>query len=418
MDKIERIKKGEKATLIATLVAFFLAVSKGIVGFLANNTALISDAVNNFGDLVTSIVSYMGIRISRKKPDQTFKYGYYKAESIATLVLAMFILYAGYELVKLGYGQLFHQSALKIPLLALAVSLVSVLVSLYLSLFLKKTGNQIGSDLLIATSMDRLADVFSSSLVFISLVLTYYNIPYAEGIMTLVMAVFIIRIGLLIGKDAVFALMDVSPSGAIEEKVSQAIKSTKGVEDFKHLRLRRAGLFIFGDVHVKVKKTVSLHKAHSISDRIEDEIERRVKEIEYFSVHIEPFESKKKLIALTMKDNKGLDSDVINHIGRANYFLFAKLDNEKIKSFRVEKNPFKEKKMKSSLYAAHFLAEKDVDAVITSNIGEIPFHVLQDHMIDIYASKKGAARDDIDHYIAGKLKRIRAPAKKKRIILK
>jgi len=94
--------------------------------------------------------------------------------------------------------------------------------------------------LLIATSQEKLTDVFSSIVVLISILATFYRIPYIEGLFTILFSLLVLKSGIFLIKDSTFALMDVSPGKEIEEKVRKIISSIAGVEEFKDLKLRKA----------------------------------------------------------------------------------------------------------------------------------------------------------------------------------
>ena len=131
----------------------------------------------------------------------------------------------------------------------------------------------------------------------------------------------------------------------------------KGVEGFSDLRLRRAGPFILGEVKIRVGETIDVKKAHEISDKIEKEVKEKINEIISFSIHIEPKEREEVKIVIPITANKGMNSIVMDHFGRASNFFFAFVDKKKkeIKDFYVKENPFKLKSVKAGLSVTKFL---------------------------------------------------------------
>ena len=134
------LKKGQKAVEKAGLISFSLTVGKGIVGFLSGSVVLVADALHNLTDLTIDIASWFGLKIAQRKPDEKFPYGYYKVESLTTLFVSLFILYAACELLIEGYSRLFIVSEIDVPFLAMLVALISSLVSISISKYLKNTG--------------------------------------------------------------------------------------------------------------------------------------------------------------------------------------------------------------------------------------------------------------------------------------
>ena len=412
--KIEKLKAGERAARNSGISILLLALLKAIVGFLSNSLILISDALHSIADFIAIFAAWFGLKISQRKPTEKFPYGYYKAETLATLFISIFILIAAFELLKEGYEKIFSASAITLPLPALSVALISLFYSYFLSGYLSKVGKQINAQSLIASSREKMVDVFSSILVFVGILLAFYRVPYVEGVFTIGISLLVLKIGIASIKDSIFGLMDIMPSVELVKKVEEIISACKGIEEYKDLRLRKAGPFVFGEVTIKIEKKINVEKAHQIADKIEKEVINSIPEIDSFTIHVEPHEKKEIKVAIPLSIKKGLDSRIMEHFGRANYFLFAKLDREskRIKGFYVKANPFKLERVKAGLSTAKFLTKEKVDVLITKEIGEISFHTLRDNLIEIYKAEGKTARDAIKNFLEGKLSRIEEPTRK------
>ncbi|MEN8142786.1 MAG: cation diffusion facilitator family transporter, partial [Thermodesulfobacteriota bacterium] len=88
-----------KYAALSILINLFLAIFKGVAGIAANSPALLSDAIHSATDVLASASAYIGIWVAEKK-HPSYPYGLYKAETIATLVIAMAVLIAAYEIGK------------------------------------------------------------------------------------------------------------------------------------------------------------------------------------------------------------------------------------------------------------------------------------------------------------------------------
>ncbi len=271
-EKIKLLKKGQRTALISSLISLLLAILKGVVGFLFGSVVLIADALESAIDIASGLASFFGLKIAQKKPDEKFPYGYYKAENIASLFISGLIIYAAINLLIISYHRLFTIPEINYGYIPLVVVAFSGITSLLTSIYLKKKENQLNIQSLIANSKDRLKDFFVSIIIFI--VIALKNIPYIEGIVSILISFVILRMGILTARDAIFSLMDVSPSTQIEKKIKKIISSISGVEDAKHIRLRSSGPFIFGESHVKVRKHVNVSRAHEIADKIEEKIKK------------------------------------------------------------------------------------------------------------------------------------------------
>jgi cation diffusion facilitator family transporter len=120
--RADRLKKGETAAKFSTLVNLFLAIIKGVVGVLSGSIALIADSLHSFTDIFASLAVYIGLRLSRRKPDEKFPYGYYKFETLASLVISVIIIITGFEIIIESLNDILIPKTIEMPLIALSVA--------------------------------------------------------------------------------------------------------------------------------------------------------------------------------------------------------------------------------------------------------------------------------------------------------
>jgi cation diffusion facilitator family transporter len=411
--KIDRLKEGQRVTKNVILVSLILVVFKGIIGFFSGSVALISDAVHTGADSITTFASWFGLKIAERKPTEKFPYGYYKAETIATFFICIFLLFAGYELITESYSKLFILPILQIPYWALAICLISAVLAFFVAKYERKIGEEINSQSLITIAQESRIDILISLVVFLGILSTHFKIPYVEGIVGILISLMIFKVALENGKNAIYSLMDVNPSQDIEERIKKLIKKIPGVESFEDLKLRRAGPFIFGDVKIKTKKFLTVKRAHEISDNIENKIKKEISQIESFNIHIEPSKKERQKLVIPVNNKNGFKSKVSNHFARANYFIFIDMDGKNVKSHYFKENKYKRKKVRAGLFfIQNVILNERVDEVITKQIGAISFHTLRDNLIDIYLAKKNTVEKNVNDFVNDKLERLKEPTKK------
>ena len=84
-----------KTSIISIISNIILAIFKAIVGFLANSIAVVSDAINNLSDALSSIITIVGTKLAGKAPDKKHPYGYGRIEYMTSLIVSAIVLYAG-----------------------------------------------------------------------------------------------------------------------------------------------------------------------------------------------------------------------------------------------------------------------------------------------------------------------------------
>jgi len=413
MEKDVLFKQGRKTTIIAALITIFFAMAKAIVGFLSGSIVLIADAVHSLADSFSAFFVWLGLKIAQKKPTDKFPYGFYKAENVTALLISFLILFAGYEIIKESINRFSGEYQLSIPLIAMGVALLDAIIMFFIGAYEVKVGKKINSQSLIADGRESKMHLFSSSMVLVGLLSAWFKIPYLEGVMGILISLFVFKVGIDSAKDSIFALMDVSPSREIERKAKKILENISGVRGFENLKLRKSGPFIFGEVQIKIGKTINVKRAYEVSESVEKEIKKKIKPIDSFSVTVLPYQTQKQKICIPIDEDKELDSNVSMHFGRANKFIFIEIDNNKIKSFYTKNNPYKEKEIRAGLNTALFIMQEKIDTIITKEMGSISFHTLRDNIVDVYMGIDGNIKETIERFLSEKLKILKEPTREK-----
>lgn len=108
----------------------------------------------------------------------------------------------------------------------------------------------------------------------------------------------------------------------------------------------------------------------------------------------------KIIVSSTGKD---IDSEVADTFGRCPYFLLIDIEGKEIKNVEAIENISKDQKGGAGISAAQKVAEKDVDAVISRNIGPRALDVLKQFNIKTY-NEEGMIKEVLKKYIEGELK--------------
>lgn len=411
MNNITQLKKGEKVARTALILEGFLAGSKAVAGYFSGSLLLLSDAVHSASDLMPIFASWLGLKIAQKEPDERFPYGYYKAENIASAVVSLLVFYAGFKVITSGITNLGQVSAVKIPFIAMAVSLADAVILFFFGNYEIKVAEEINSKSLMTMGKENRTHIFTSSTVFIGIFSSYLGIPYLEGIFTIGISFLIFEIAISSGKDALLALMDIGPSREVEQKIAEAVAAVPGIEEYYDLRLRRSGPFIFGETKVGIRKSVDVKRSHEISKAVQTAVKQKVPSVDSFTVHVEPYKTEYQHLVIPVKDKKNLDSKIAPKFGRAPYFLFINLKGKKIKSHYILENKHQDKKVRAGLAVAKMIVQKKSTAAVTKQMGEITFHFLRDNLFDIYQTEADTVKNAIEKFKGEELELLIKPTK-------
>ncbi|MDR2085331.1 MAG: cation diffusion facilitator family transporter [Bacteroidales bacterium] len=279
-----------KTSWISTIGNSILSLAKLIIGFISGSMAVISDGIDSATDVVISIVMIITAKIMSKPPSRKYAYGYEKAESIATKVLSFVIFYAGIQMLITTIRSTFSAEAKEMPgIIAIYVTIFSIIGKLALALYQYKKGKKINSPLLQANAINMRNDVIISLSVLVGLLFTFiFNLPILDSITGLIISLFIIRSAIKIFMDSNVELMDGVKDEGIYNKIFEAVDKVKGASNPHRVRSRQIGNFYMIALDVEVDGNITVKQAHDIAEEIENNIKQSVENIYDIVVHIEP----------------------------------------------------------------------------------------------------------------------------------
>ncbi|MDI6644622.1 MAG: cation diffusion facilitator family transporter [Methanobacteriaceae archaeon] len=381
-NKAIKLKRGQTAAKYSSLANLILAVIKGVVGLLSGSVALIADSVHSFSDIFASFAVYLGLKLSQRKPDQKFPYGYYKIESFISLIISIIIMGTGVEIGLESYHAFLNPTTIGIPLISLLTAVISVFVSFALSVYKTRVGTEIGSKALMNDGKHSLIDVFTSIIVFFSILTSFIGYPQLQGLAGIFVAFLIIYLGLKLSKNDILVLLDACLDPEKVKKIKNLSMEVDGVENVHDIKVRRSGPFVFADLHLETLKEFTVEQASEISNNLEKQIKAEIDDLDGLNIKIEPKEKLRFRGAVPIKEDNGLNSNFSEHFGKTPYILFVDLYKGKITDFYVKENPGKRYERKKGIKAAEFLNNEKTD-IVSEDVVEGPMYVLATEFVRI-----------------------------------
>lgn len=413
-NKVQLLRKGEEATKRSTIVMVVLSFMKGIIGFISGSVALLADAIHSFSDIFASIAVWLGLRLAQKKPSERFPYGLYKVETLALLIVSIIIIISGIETLLESIRRLWTSYTPTLPHITIAVACISAFASLLLSRYKGKIGESIGSQALIGEGKHSMVDAYSSFIVILGVAFSFIGMAWAEAVAGSIISIIVLKLGLWMGKDSILVLLDVCLKPEYIQQIREIAEDIPGVGAVHALKIRRAGPFVFGEMHIKVDESLAVDRAHKISEKIEYEVREKIKEVDSLTIHIEPLKKSRYRLAVPITDNNGLKSQVHSHFGGSPYYILVDVKDGKIIKWRVIENPSVKLERRRGIKTAHLLLGNEVNVLVTAEIGDGPFHVLRDSGVKIYSlSSNVKVKEAIKSFLEGRMKLMETPSKSK-----
>jgi cation diffusion facilitator family transporter len=273
------------AVLLVSLKVF-LAVVTGSLGIL-------SEALHSSLDLVTTIITYLSVRVSDLPADAKHTYGHGKVENFSAFVETGLLLLASLYIVWEAFQRLLFKAVhIQPSLMAILILGLTIAVDVVRSRALSRVARKYQSEALEADALHFSTDVWSTVVVMFGIAVVWLGdstglawLHYADPLAALFVSGVIIWVASRLGMRTADALLDAAPAG-LQQRVAAAVAELEGVLSTQRVRVRRAGNRHFVDVTISVPRTASFEQVHAISDAVE----RRVAEIvpADVMVHMEP----------------------------------------------------------------------------------------------------------------------------------
>ncbi|RDW19869.1 cation diffusion facilitator family transporter [Oceanobacillus chungangensis] len=287
MNHRENLKMGEKGAWISIIAYVFLSVIKLLMAEFGDSDALRADGLNNATDVVASVAILIGLKISRKPPDEDHHYGHYRAETIASLFAAFIMMIVGIQVIidtfqKIIAGEI-SQPDLLTAWTALGAALFMYVVYRY-NLNLSK---KIDSRALYAAAQDNRSDALVSIGAFIGIIGAQFGLYWLDPLAGLIVGIIICITAWDIFKEATYALTDGFDEKQIS-KIRDSILKNSDVKEVVDIKGRLHGNQTLVDVTIRVEPTLNVKESHEITERIENYLANK-HNIYHAHIHIEPY---------------------------------------------------------------------------------------------------------------------------------
>ena len=289
---MDRFKAANRASILGMIGNVFLFLIKVIVGFISNSQAMIADAFNSASDILSSIMTYIGNRVAAKDADDDHNLGHGKAEYIYSMLISIVMLILGGKILIDSIGSIINPSKYHFTIWLVIVCVITIIVKLSLYLYTRNVGKKYNNLLVEANSKDHRNDVVITSCNLIAAICSLYGIYIIDGIVGLLISLWIIYTAINIYKDSYDVLMDKTISSETKDKVLAIIEEHKEVLKIQHFNATPVGYRYMVNFTIFVDGNLSTFESHAIADHLEEEIDEKVPEIYLTVIHVNPMEVK------------------------------------------------------------------------------------------------------------------------------
>ncbi len=275
------------------IVNFILIVIKLIGGLTFNSAALVADAMHSISDFFTDILIVFGLKQSNKPPDEEHPLGHGKIEYVVSLLLGLGIVFIAYQIVRTMIITLLNSPSIP-SIVAIIIPIGVIVIKGILARYIMQRGKVLHSQALIASASESYADMLSSIIVLLGILLaaigTEFNIgylQYADSVGAILIGVLILRVAYKIIKDAIISILGKSAPSDILEETKRIVETLDGVYRVDNLRMIVYGHYYQALISIRVDGNLSVKKGHDIASMVKRKMKKNPK-ISHVLVHVNP----------------------------------------------------------------------------------------------------------------------------------
>ncbi|MDD4246432.1 MAG: cation diffusion facilitator family transporter [Dysgonamonadaceae bacterium] len=280
-----------RRTILFSLIGnALLMIVKLITGIVGNSFAIIADAFESAGDVFSSFIIFLGLRISAKPSDDDHPFGHGKVEPLISFLVVLFLIGSAAFIAFQAISNL--QSPQKMPEPYTLIVLGGIII--YKELFfhyVRRKSKQTGSTSLKADAWHHRSDAITSLAAFIGIGLALIlgeGYEKLDDWAALVASVIIVINAYFVFRPALGELLDEQKYDDLIGKVREVSEKVDGVIDTEKCFIRKFGMRYVVDIHVRVSAELSVIEGHTIGHAVQDAIQDSFPEVEHVFTHVEP----------------------------------------------------------------------------------------------------------------------------------
>ena len=262
-----------KTSIVGIVANVILAAVKAILGALSGSVAIVMDALNNLTDAMSSVITIVGIKLAKRRPDHKHPYGYGRIEYFSAVLIAGIILAAGITSLVESVQKIFDPELPDFQPVVIVLVALAVVVKFFLGKYVKHQGEKYNSDSLVASGTDATMDSVVSATTLLGAAITLIFHISVDGILGTLISLLIIKAGLETLLEAVSDIMGNRADAEITRDIKKTVASIDGVLGAYDLVLHNYGPdSAIGSVHIEIPSDLTANQIHHLTKKIQNTI--------------------------------------------------------------------------------------------------------------------------------------------------
>jgi len=258
--------------VFTVLLNMVITTAEIIGGILSGSLALISDALHNFSDSISLIISYIALRLKLRSNSMRHTFGLKRAEILSAVINSAAMIIVCFYLFYEAIERFMNPQQINAGIMSV-VAVVGLIANLIATILLRKGAR--GSINIRSAYLHLFGDTVSSVAVIAGgIAIALWNVNWIDPILTILIGLYIIRESYFILEEAIHILMEGAPLDISIEEIQKEVELFEEVDDIHHIHL-----WLVGDNDAHLEAHVNVHDMKiSDSDLLRNKIENVLKE--------------------------------------------------------------------------------------------------------------------------------------------
>lgn len=279
---------GERIAQLSVITLIGIGLVELTVGYWTGSLGLKADGLDSVSDSVISVIVWLGLHYSRRRPDARFHFGYQKVESLSALVVSIVMVgLAGYVMFQ-SYLAFLNPSTIVFPTIALTTLLVCGTVSMYRAFQMKGIAKRYGFLSLRTDANNSIKDGTASFVVFFGVLGASLGIRELDAVGGMIIAIYIFGVAYSAFRESSLILLDACESPELTSALATALRTVEGVRGVASIRLRPSGPYLTGIIAVLVDGSRTVMETENLRRKLLDTISAVVEPIGEVSIVFRP----------------------------------------------------------------------------------------------------------------------------------
>ena len=289
VDQTDRVlsEKSEKLIVLATkasvFVALVLLIFKSYAWIETGSMGVLAALVDSLLDLGASLINMFAVRYALVPADEEHRFGHGKAEALAGLGQAVFIVSSAVFLIIYTLERIIFPEQLESFDIGFGVIIFSMILTFFLVAYQRYVVKMTGSIAVKADSVHYASDLVTNAGILLGLALYYMGWLYSDPVIGLLIGMYILKCALGIGYESVQLLLDRELPEEEQQLIHKLATKHPDVIEVHDVRTRQSGQTKFIQLHLVLDGKLTLLEAHVLSDEVERNIR---KEFQYADILI------------------------------------------------------------------------------------------------------------------------------------